>query len=481
MQNNQNGTASTVEFERRLDARLIMSIVATGIMSFSGVCVETAMNVTFPTLMEEFSINTATVQWLTTAYLLVLAAVVPTSGYLNRRFKTKHVFCFAMVFYIAGILCGFTAQIFPMLLLGRVLEGIGTGVALPLMFNIITEQSPQKNLGFIMGVGSLVTATAPAVGPSVGGWLSENFGWRAIFAALLPILVIAFVLGVLSIRQSHELTKDPFDFPGWASIAVAFAALVFAVDMGATLGWTNPIIFALFAAFILFLALFIVRERRCEQPLIHLGIFKHAGYVLGLGTIAFMQFSVLALSFLLPNYAQLTGGAGQTEAGSVLLFGCIVGAAMAPCSGQLLDRFGARRPILAGAGFALASVIAFALISPSMSTLQAIVVYIFFALGQGLMAGNTMTACLRFLPAPIKADGNAMYTTIQQLMGAIGTSISAAIVNAAQVGVASSEMAAATATGTQNACFLLIVTMGVSFACAFLMTGKSCKRENAAA
>ena len=196
-------------FERRLDAKLILSIIATGIMSFSGVCVETAMNVTFPTLMTEFGVNTATVQWLTTAYLLVLAAVVPTSGYLSRRFPTKGVFCFAMAFYIAGIVCGMTAQVFPMLLLGRVLEGIGTGVALPLMFNIITEQAPERNLGFMMGVGSLVTAVAPAVGPSAGGWLTENFGWRAIFAALLPVLLVAFVLGVTSIRQSHEVERAP--------------------------------------------------------------------------------------------------------------------------------------------------------------------------------------------------------------------------------------------------------------------------------
>ena len=171
MQENRNDA-----FERRLDAGLVLSIVATGIMSFSGVCVETAMNVTFPTLMREFGVNTATVQWLTTAYLLVLAAVVPVSGFLNRRFKTKHVFCFAMAFYSAGIVCGMTAQVFPALLLGRVLEGIGTGVALPLMFNIITEQAPQERLGLMMGIGSLVTAVAPAVGPSVGGWLSETFG-----------------------------------------------------------------------------------------------------------------------------------------------------------------------------------------------------------------------------------------------------------------------------------------------------------------
>ena len=463
-----------VSFHRVLDARLVMSIVATGIMSFSGVCVETAMNVTFPTLMSEFSIDTATVQWMTTAYLLVLAAVVPTSGYLNRRFETKHVFRVAMVFYIAGIVCGMTAQIFPMLLLGRVLEGIGTGVALPLMFNIITEQAPQKNLGFMMGVGSLVTALAPAVGPSVGGWLSETFGWRAIFAALLPILIVAFILGCFSIRQSHAVSREHFDLPGWAALAGAFAALVFAVDEGANVGWTSPVILALFAAFIVLLALFIAREHRCDHPLIHLAIFSHRGYVLGLGVIASLQFAILGLSFLLPNYAQLAMGAGQTEAGSVLLWGCILGAVLAPISGQLLDRLGARAPILTGAMLAVAACAGFTLLAPHMTTMHAILVYVIFAGGQSLMYGNNMTCALRFLPAEIKADGNAMFTTLQQLSGAIGTSVCAAIVNAAQSGASAgtARMATATAAGTQQACMLLVGMTAISLVCAIAETSR---------
>ena len=470
MQDNLTGA-----FERRLDAKLVLSIVATGIMSFSGVCVETAMNVTFPTLMREFSVDTATVQWMTTAYLLVLAAVVPVSSFLNRRFRTKRIFCFAMVFYIAGIVCGMTAQMFPVLLLGRVLEGIGTGVALPLMFNIITEQAPQERLGFMMGVGSLVTAVAPAVGPSVGGWLAETFGWRAIFAALLPLLVIAFVLGMFSIRQSHEVSDDPFDFPGWVALALAFAALVFAVDEGANVGWTSPAIIGLFAAFVVLLALFVRRERACDRPLINLAIFGHTGYDLGLGVIIFLQFSILGLSFLLPNHAQLVAGAGQTEAGTVLLWGCVVGAIMAPVSGRLLDRLGVRIPIMSGACCALVAVVVLAVIAPSMSTMQATLVYVLFGFGQSLMYGNNMTCALRFLPAGIKPDGNAMFTTLQQLAGAVGTSVTAAVVNAAQVGA--TDMAAATATGTQTALMVVTCTTCVSLACAFLETGRAQRNQ----
>ena len=129
----------TKPFTRVMDARLIASVVATGIMSFSGVVVETAMNVTFPALMREFGVGTSTVQWMTTAYLLVLAAIIPTSAYLNRRFRTKRIFMAAMSLYILGIALGLTAQNFPWLLCGCIAEGMGTGVALPLMFNVIQE------------------------------------------------------------------------------------------------------------------------------------------------------------------------------------------------------------------------------------------------------------------------------------------------------------------------------------------------------
>ncbi len=459
-------------FERVLDARLIMSVVAAGIMSFSGVCVETAMNVTFPTLMAEFNIGTSTVQWMTTAYLLVLAAVVPTSSYLNRRFRTKHVFVAAMCFYIAGIVCGYTAQSFPMLIVGRVLEGMGTGIALPLMFNIITEQAPRECMGTMMGVGTLVTAMAPAVGPSVGGWLAENFGWRMIFAALLPILAVSFLLGIFSIRQSHEVSDEKFDVLGWLAVAASFAALVFAVDLGAGFGWTSPKTLGLFAAFVVFLGLFVVRERRAEQPLIHLTIFAERRFCMGTVAIVCLQFVVLGLSFLIPNYSQLVMGAGATEAGSILLPGCVVGAIMAPLSGRILDRLGPRRPILAGAACAFIGTVLFAALSRNLATLPAICIYICFAFGQSLMVGNSMTNSLSFLPAETKADGNAVINTLQQLAGAVGTSVSSAVVNAAQVGVAADGMAAATMSGTRAAYLLLAVVAIVPFAAMFWVTAE---------
>ena len=142
---------------RVLDARLLFSIVAAGIMSFSGVVVETAMNVTFPTLMQEFNIGTSLVQWITTGYLLVLALIIPTSAYLKRRFATRSLFTAAIASFLGGTLLAAWSPYFNVLLIGRLLQGIGTGIALPMMFNIILEQVPGERLGFMIGIASLIS------------------------------------------------------------------------------------------------------------------------------------------------------------------------------------------------------------------------------------------------------------------------------------------------------------------------------------
>ena len=188
------------ESERKIDRKLIFSIIAAGIMSFSGVVVETAMNVTFPTLMKEFQVSTSTVQWITTGYLLILAVIIPASSWLKRRFRTRCLFLTANILFIAGTILCASASTFALLLLGRLVQGVGTGVALPLMFNIVLEQAPYDKMGVMMGIASLITAVAPAVGPSLGGMIVNLLGWRMIFIVLLPLLVLSLCFGLTSIR-----------------------------------------------------------------------------------------------------------------------------------------------------------------------------------------------------------------------------------------------------------------------------------------
>ena len=355
----------------RISPSLVAAIVATGLMSFSGVVSETAMNVTFPTLMRELGIGTSTVQWLTTGYLLALALVVPLSSFLKRRHTLKTLFLVANLLFLgATVLCALAPH-FSVLLAGRLIQGAATGIALPLMFNIILGQAPASRLGLLMGVGSLITAMAPAVGPVLGGVIVDSYGWRVIFWMLVPVLLLSLGLGVKTVRQPaasgsvaqgtqqtapHHEGNEPasaaengaFSVADYALLVVGFSAFIFATEQAASHGWMSSVVGGLFGLSALSLAQFCRRSARSETPLIRLEVFECEAFVFSLAFILLIQFCVLSLGYLIPNYSQLVDGQSARVAGMLLLPGCVVGALMAPFAGRLLDRLGAPRPVLGG-------------------------------------------------------------------------------------------------------------------------------------
>ena len=350
----------------RISPSLVAAIVATGLMSFSGVVSETAMNVTFPTLMRELGIGTSTVQWLTTGYLLALALVVPLSSFLKRRHTLKALFLVANLLFLgATVLCALAPH-FSVLLAGRLIQGAATGIALPLMFNIILGQAPASRLGLLMAVGSLITAMAPAV----GGVIVDSYGWRVIFWMLVPVLLLSLGLGVKTVRQpasgsvaqgtqqtaSHHEGNEAasaaengaFSVADYALLVVGFSAFIFAAEQAASHGWMSSVVGGLFGLSALSLAQFCRRSARSETPLIRLEVFGREAFVFSLAFILLIQFCVLSLGYLIPNYSQLVDGQSARVAGMLLLPGCVVGALMAPFAGRLLDRLGAPRPVLGG-------------------------------------------------------------------------------------------------------------------------------------
>ena len=274
-----------MEFERKLDLKLILSIIATGLLSFTGVVIETAMNVTFPTLMKEFGVSLATVQWITTGYLLVLAIVIPTSAFLKKKFRSKTLFIAASTIFLTGTVLGSISPNFSILLFGRLLQGMGTGIALPLMFNIVMEQAPKEKIGMMMGAATLVVAMAPAVGPSVGGMIVNDFGWRMIFTFLLPILILSLIFGVTSIRQSSLLEEHKFSWTLYFLLAASFTCFILASSFAGNLGWTDFLVIFLFAASAIFLFAFCKKSLQSSEPLIHLEVFKNF-HLLLLGVMA---------------------------------------------------------------------------------------------------------------------------------------------------------------------------------------------------
>lgn len=451
------------ENERVLDAKLVLSIVACGIMSFAGVVVETAMNVAFPTLMREFSVDTATVQWVTTAYLLVLTCIVPISAFLKRRFRMKSLFVVAICLFIAGTVICAVAPAFSFIVGGRVVQAVGTGMALPLMFNIIIEQAPLDRIGFMMGLGTLITAMAPAVGPSFGGFVIGLWGWRMIFVVLLPFLVAAFAVGVLTIRQSSETSPVRFDVRQFLLLSAAFICLVFATSSASTAGWASVQVIGLLVAFVVFLVAFCVLSGRSSQPLIHVGIFRSRPFALSTLYVVLLQMIVLGLGYLIPYYGQVVLHLSEFDAGCLLVPGCIVGAILAPIGGRILDRLGSKRPLIFGGVVQLVAMLCFWLFGFGEYAWVIALVYVLIPISQGFSMANSITNGLSYLPAGSKTDGNAVFQTFQQLGGALGTAVATSIMNSAQA--ADANALAGTVTGTQSAVVALLVLSVIALAC----------------
>lgn len=449
---------------RVLDARLLLSIIAASIMSFSGVVVETAMNVTFPTLMHEFNIGTSLVQWITTGYLLVLALIIPTSAYLKRRFATRSLFTAAISSFLAGTLLAAWSPYFNVLLIGRLLQGIGTGIALPMMFNIILEQVPGERLGFMIGIASLITAMAPAVGPSLGGIIVSYFGWRMIFVSLLPFLLLSAILGIKNIRQAGKLEQSSFNFSLYLLLIIGFSSLIFATSIASDFGWFSIEVLALFAICLIALTAFYKQSLNSNAPLLRVEIFRYLPYTLSTASLLLVGFICLGLGFLIPNYAQLVSHTDAFTAGCLLLPGCIIGAMLAPISGRLLDKFGAKRPILLGNASILVSVICYSLYPGELSSLLFIVFYLFFAFGQGFSMGTIMTNGLSQLPEELNADGNAAMNTLLQLAGAVGTAVISTIVATAQA-AEPANIVHATMLGSRHGFFVLAVSAVLILCC----------------
>ncbi|WP_105956889.1 MFS transporter [Apilactobacillus quenuiae] len=416
--------------KERISTNVLLAIIAVGVMTFSGVTVETSMNITFPTLISEFHIGLNVVQWITTIYLLVLSSVIPLSKFLKERFKTSHLFICASILFLIGLIVDAMSPAFIFLLIGRLIQGIGTGIALPLMFNIILENVPKSRLGFMMGFGSLITAAASAVGPTFGGVIVNTLGWRYIFIILVPILILAFILGLISVPKlpQSKLSNNKFDVFSFILILLTFAGLIFGISNISSKPLLNMSVILPMLIGIIALTIFIKIQNRKEEPILNVKILKNMAYSKYVIAFFINQLIILGLSFIVPNYVQIINHSSSSIAGLILLPGAVVGAIISPFSGILLDRFGAKKPILTGIGGIVVSLLYLAATSYNLSDTIFTFFYTIIMIGIGLSYGNIMTKGLDYLAADIKADGNAILTTVQQFAGAIGTVIVSTII-----------------------------------------------------
>lgn len=338
----QNATPFTI---RSILGPLIAIIMGT----FMVILDTTAVNVSLPVLVRDFNSSLPTLQWVLTGYTLAQAAVIPLAGWLSDRFGARRVFLSAVALFTLGsVLCA-TAQSTGMLIAFRLLQGLGGGFVMPVGMAYTYRLSPPEKRGTVMGTLGIPILFAPALGPTLAGWLVQYATWRWIFLINLPVGIIALLIGLRRLPATGRHEVAALDLPGMILGPLAFAALSYGVSEGST-SWTSANTIGGMVVGVVALFAFIVAELRAANPLLELRVFRSRDFDLAILAQWTGFIALFGGVFLLPLFLQQALHYGAFDTGLTLMAQALAAAVFMPIGGRLFDRIGARPLVAIGLG-----------------------------------------------------------------------------------------------------------------------------------
>lgn len=435
---------------------------------------ETIMGVALPSLMADLQITAATAQWLTTGFLLTMAIVIPLTGYLLERFPLRRVYLAAMTLFAIGTLIAALAPGFEMLLAGRIVQASGTAIMMPLLFTTVLTVVPATHRGRMMGVISIVIAVAPAIGPTVSGIILSALDWRWLFWLVLPIALLALVLGAIWVRNVTETHDVRFDVLSVVLSAFAFGGLIFglsSIGEAATGHALIPVWIPLVVGSLALIA-FVLRQlqlQRTDSALLDLRTFRSRSFSLAVVLVAVVMAALFGSLILLPIYLQQVLGLDTLTIGLMMLPGGILMGAIAPIVGSLFDRYGPTPLVIPGMAVAAAALWGMTTFDTATPIIWIVAVHMALNLGLGFVFTPLMTSALGSLPRPLYPHGSAIVGTIQQVAGAAGTALFVTLMTVTATAQLQSgaDASAATAAGVHNAFLVgaLVASVAVVLAC----------------
>lgn len=399
---------------------------------------ETIIGVAIPQIMIALSIQESTAQWLSTAFMLTMAVVIPTTGFLMQRLSTRTVFILAMSLFTLGTAIAAIAPGFEILLAGRIVQASGTAIMMPLLMTTVMTLVPPHARGKTMGNISIVMSVAPAVGPAVGGLIVQNLEWRFIFILVLPIAIFALVLGATRVQNIGEPRKVPLDALSVVLSAFAFGGLIFGLSsLGEAVSGH-----AIMAPWIpltvggLALVAFVLRQlvlQRNDAAFLDLRTFTSRGFTVSIILMVIMMGALFGTIIILPIYTQDVLGLEPAFSGLLLVPGSLMMGLAGPFIGRLFDKVGPR-PLIVPGSIAV-SVALWAMTSYGETTPWGVVLalHILLCVGLAFMFTPLFTTSLGSLQPRLYAHGSATIGTVQQLAGAAGTALFIALLTIGKV------------------------------------------------
>ncbi|MGE1196257.1 DHA2 family efflux MFS transporter permease subunit [Priestia megaterium] len=390
---------------------------------FLAILNQTLLNVAIPHLITEFGVTANTAQWLLTGYMLVNGALIPLSAFLIERFGVRRLFLFAMFcFTVGSLICGI-APTFSIMLTGRLIQAIGGGVLSPLVMTIIVFIFPPHMRGKGMGIFGLAMMFAPAIGPTLSGWVIQNYDWHILFNGMVPLGAIVLIIAFFQLKDIQPPKDVKVHMPSVVTSLAGMGLLLYGFSEAGNDGWRDSVVLSTIIGGAVLLIIFVLQQIKSEKPLLDMRVFKYNIFSLSNIISIAITISMYAGMFLLPIYLQNIRGYSAFDSGLLLLPGALVMLVMSPISGTLFDKVGPRP--LAIVGMLITSISTFEFTKLTMDTPfnHILAIYIIRSFGMSLLMMPIMTAGLNQLPQRLSSHGTSMSNTLRQVSGSIGISL----------------------------------------------------------
>ena len=390
---------------------------------FIAILNQTLLNVALPKINTEFNISASTGQWLMTGFMLVNGILIPISAFLFNKYSYRKLFIIGLALFTLGSLVCAISFNFPIMMSGRVLQAIGAGILMPLGSNVIVTIFPPEKRGVAMGTMGIAMILAPAIGPTLSGYIVQNYDWNVMFYGMFFIGIIAIVIGLFWFKLYQSTTNPKADIPGIIYSTIGFGSLLYGFSEAGNKGWGSTEIVTMFIVGTVFIIFFIIRELRMKAPMLNLEVLKYPTYTLTTIINMIVMMSLYGGMILLPLYLQNLRGFSALDSGLLLLPGALVMGALGPVAGKLLDTIGIKPLAIFGIGIMTYATWELSKLNMDTTYLHIMWIYIVRSFGMAFVMMPIMTAGMNALPPRLISHGNAFVNTMRQLAGSIGTAI----------------------------------------------------------
>ncbi|WP_252503159.1 DHA2 family efflux MFS transporter permease subunit [Sporosarcina sp. Marseille-Q4943] len=391
--------------------------------AFVAILNNTLLNIALPVIMNEFQVKPSSVQWLTTGYMLVNGIMIPASAFFVQKFTNRRLFLTAMTLFTIGTALAIFAPTFGLLVAARMIQASGSALMMPLLMNVMLVAFPIEKRGSAMGMFGLVMFTAPAIGPTLSGWIVEHYSWRTLFEIVLPFAILTIVFALWKLKNITPNASVKLDVFSLVLSSIGFGGLLYGFSSAGDKGWGAPLVYGTIGIGAVALIAFVIRQLQMEDPMLDFKIYKYPMFALASVISIVLSVAMFSGMILTPLYVQEVRGISPFEAGILMLPGAVLMGIMSPITGRLFDKYGAR--VLALVGLVITVVTTFYLSRLELDSgyYYLMALYTIRMFGMSMVMMPIMTNGLNQLPMKSNPHGTAMNNTLQQVSGAIGSAI----------------------------------------------------------